>query len=285
VRHLDLVRPLDRDVKDAGSARVGPVVAPEPPSAPAATAAVPSALRPPFWGSVSHPVYVPRGTGRHTSARRAYPLGGGSGTVTLLRGLAGPPVAPFPLFIWEGSVQLGTPRPVNVAIWSSLGRFLEDLPSILNGWVDHTLIMALGRTLVRLRNEMAKIVPRVINDPDAERLYNLSTAETLRRPLTEEYGVAVADTSTVVASWSPPHLAGSAASPVRAPMPTTPQGPPCPFPPHYGAGTSSTTQPFYGVASGPAASPPFFSGPGYYAPEEAPSQGSGPGYGACFGVW
>ena len=53
---------------------------------------------------------------------------------------------------------MGTPRPVNPAVWSSLGRSLGELPSILNNGVDHTLIMALSRTLVRLRNEIATIV-------------------------------------------------------------------------------------------------------------------------------
>jgi len=49
------VRLFDRDLADAGSARVGLVVAPEPPSAPAATSSAPAILRPPFWGVVSRP--------------------------------------------------------------------------------------------------------------------------------------------------------------------------------------------------------------------------------------
>ena len=42
------IRLLDRDLMDAGSARVGLVVAPEPPSVPAATASVPIVLVPPL---------------------------------------------------------------------------------------------------------------------------------------------------------------------------------------------------------------------------------------------
>jgi len=65
--------------------------------------------------------------------------------------------------------------------------------------VDHTLILALSRTWVRLRNEVAKTVSCPVGERDVERLYLLGTVETLRRLLTEEYGNAVADTSTVVA--------------------------------------------------------------------------------------
>jgi len=132
------IRPLDRDLAEAGSASVGLVVAPEPPSAPAATASAPVALRPPLWGEVSRPAYVPRGPGRHARTRRDYQLGGSSGTTPLLGGPPGPPLAPLSLFTWDGSAQLGTPRPVSPAIWSGLGRSLGELPSILNNGVDHT---------------------------------------------------------------------------------------------------------------------------------------------------
>ena len=43
------IRLLDRDLADARSARVGLEVAPEPPSAPAASASAPVLLRPPCW--------------------------------------------------------------------------------------------------------------------------------------------------------------------------------------------------------------------------------------------
>jgi len=59
VTHRHRVRPLDRDLADAGWARVGRVVAPKPPSAPAATASATAALRPPLWGTVSRPAHVP----------------------------------------------------------------------------------------------------------------------------------------------------------------------------------------------------------------------------------
>jgi len=69
------IQPLDRDLADAGSARVGLVVAPEPPSAPADSASAPVVLRPPLWGGVSRPAYVSRGPDRHGRTRRATPLG------------------------------------------------------------------------------------------------------------------------------------------------------------------------------------------------------------------
>jgi len=178
------IRPLDRYLADAGSARVGLVVAPEPPSAPAASASSPIVLRPPPWGGVSRPAYVPRGPGRHARNRRVYPLGDSRVTNPSFGGPPGPPLAPLPLFTWEGSAQLGTPRPVNPAVWSSLGRSLGELPSILNNGVGHTLIMALGHTLVRLRSEVAAIVSRPLGERDVEPPYQLGTAETLRRLLT-----------------------------------------------------------------------------------------------------
>jgi len=154
------IRALERDLADAGWDSVGLVVAPEPPSAPAASASSPLALRPPSWGRVSRPAYVSRVPGRPARTRRVYPLGGSGVTTPSLGGPPGPPLAPLPLCSWDGSAQLSTPRPVNPAKWSSLGRSLGELPSILNIGVDHTLIMALSRTLVRLRNEVASIVSR-----------------------------------------------------------------------------------------------------------------------------
>jgi len=175
---------------------------------------------------------------------------------------------------------LGTPRPVNPAVWSGLGRSLGKLPSILNDGVAHTLIMALSCTLVRLRNEVAAIVSRPLGERDVERLYHLGTVETLRRSLTEEYGNAVADTSTVVARWSLRHLAGSSAPPREAALPAAPRRPPSPSPPHYGTGARSSSQALYGAELGPAANPPTFSGPHYYAPEEDRIRDYDPGYGA-----
>jgi len=195
------IRALDRDLADARSARVGLVVAPEPPSAPAASASAPLALRPPSWGRMARPAYVSRVAGGPARTRRAYPLGDSGVTTSTLGGPPGPPLAPLPLFTREGSGQFGTHRPVNPAIWSSLGRCLGELPSILNNGVDRTLIKALRRALVRLRNEVSAIVSRPLGERDIGPLYQLGTAETLRRYLTEEYGTAVADTSTVVTGW------------------------------------------------------------------------------------
>jgi len=156
------IRDLDRDLADAASARAGLAVAPEPPSAPAASASAPLALRPPSWGRVSRPAYVSRLASRPARLSRAYPLGGSGGTTATLGGPPGPPLEPLPLFTWDGLAQFGTPSPVNPAIWSSLGRSLEELPSILNNGVGHTLIMALSRTFVRLRNEVAAIGSRLL---------------------------------------------------------------------------------------------------------------------------
>jgi len=196
------IRASDRDLADAASARAGLAVAPEPPSAPAASASALLALLAPSWGRVSRPAFVSRLASRPARPRRAYPLGGSGGTTATLGGPPGPPLEPLPLFTWDGSAQFGTPSPVNPAIWSSLGRSLGELPSILNNGVDHTLIMALSRTLVRLRNEVAAIGSRPLGERDVVPLYHLGTVETLRRYLTEEYGTAVAETNTVVAGWS-----------------------------------------------------------------------------------
>jgi len=133
---------------------------------------------------VSRPAYVSRLASRPARPRRAYPLGGSGGTTATLGGPPGPPLEPLPLFTWDGSAQFGTPSPVNPAIWSSLGRSLGELPSILNNGVDHTLITALSRNLVRLRSETAAIGSRPLGERDVVPLYQLGTVETLRRYLT-----------------------------------------------------------------------------------------------------
>jgi len=106
----------------------------------------------------------------------------------------GPPLAPPPLFNWEASTQLGTPRPVNPAIWSGLERSLGELTSIRNNGVDQTFIMALSCTLVRLGHEAAAIVFRPLEEQDTQPLYHLGTAEELRHLLMEENGTAVVTT-------------------------------------------------------------------------------------------
>jgi len=75
-------------------------------------------------------------------------------------------------------------------------------------------------------------------------MYHLSTEEILHHPLTEEYGVAVADTSTVVTGWSLRHLAGSAAPPRGAAMPAAPHRPQSLSRLQYGAGSSFWRNPF-----------------------------------------
>jgi len=255
------IRDLDRDLADAASARAGLAVAPEPPSAPAASASAPLALLPPSWGRVSRPAFVPRSASRPVRPRRAYPLGGSGGMSGTLGGPPGPPLEPLPLFTWDGSAQLGTPSPVNPAIWSSLGRSLGELPSILNNGVDHTLIMALSRTLVRLRNEVATIVSRPLGERDIMPLYHLGTVATLRRYLTEEYGTAVAETNTVVAGWSLRNMSASSAPPRGVALPAAPRRPPSPPPPHYGAGTG-TSPAYYGAGAGSSSHAPDGAGAG-----------------------
>jgi len=234
----------------------------------------------------------------------------------------GPPLEPLPLFTWDGSAQFGTSSPVNPAIWSSLGRSLGELPSILNNGVDLTLIMALSRTLVRLRTEVAALGSRPLGERDVVPLYHLGTVETLRRYLTEDYGTAVAETNTVVAGWSLRNLSASSAPPRGVALPAAPRRPPSPPPPHYGAGsgpspayygagagssshapygagtgsssrapygagTGSSSRALYGAETGPSANPPTYSGAHYYAPEpeEDRSQDYDPGYGARPGGW
>jgi len=206
-------------------------------------------------------------------------------TIPFLGGPPGPPLAPLPLFTWEWSAKLGTPRPVSPAVRSSLGRSLGELPSILNNGVDHTLIMALSRTLVRLLNEISAIVSRPLGERDVGPLYQLGTAETLRRLRAKEDGTAVADTGTVVAGWSLRHLAGSSAPPRGADLPAAPRRPPSPPPPHYGAGAGSLSQALYGAETGPSGNPQIYSGSHYYAPEEDRSQDYDPGYGTRPGGW
>jgi len=90
--------------------------------------------------------------------------------VPLIAGHAGPPLASLPLISWERLAQLGAPRPVDAAAWSSLWRFLEELTRILTHAVDHTRMMSMSRTVVRLRTEMAYIVSRPMEVRDSDSL-------------------------------------------------------------------------------------------------------------------
>ena len=220
-------------------------------------------------------------------------------------------------------LRFGTPSPVILALWSSLGRSFGELPSILKNEVDHTFIMALSRTSVRLRNEVAAIVSRRLRERDIGPLYQLGTVETLRRYLWEEHVTAVVNTNTVVAGWSLRHLAASSAPPREVNFPAAPRRPPSPRPPHYGAGVGysshahygagagsscqapygagagassqapygagagSSSQALYGAEMDPSANPPTYSEAHYYAPEpeEDRSQDHDPGYGTRPGGW
>jgi len=314
VRHDLRIRTLNRELADSGPARYGPaaaVAAALAPSPPASSAVVAHST-PPVWGGVSRPPYATRGGMRNTRARGDY-TPGGSGSAPLIGGRSGPPLGALPLFSWDGSAQLSAAQPVGPAVWSGLGRSLGDLPPIMNNGVDHTLIMALSRAYVRLRNEMVAVTSRPMGDRDADRLYSLGTVESLRRILAEEYGVAVSETNTVLAGWSIRRL-GAAGSPGGSLSPATHKRPPSPSTPHFGAGSGSSTAPpygagsgssagprygpgagsyipshygaasgasaapRYGAATGPSAHPPSPSGPGYYTPDAGPSQGDSPGY-------
>jgi len=68
-------------------------------------------------------------------------------------------------------------------------------------------------------------------------------------------------------------------------MPAASPRPPSPSPPHYGADSSSSAQPFDGVDSGPSLNSPYFSSRQYHAPEDDSSQVRDPGYGARSGGW
>ena len=321
VTHELRLRPLDRDLATAGPNRYGPAALLAPPAAqpaspPASFAGVPYPASP-LGGAVSRP-YTPRGGVRFGRSRRAYP---GGGSVPLIGGRSGPPLAALPLFSWDGAAQLGTPRPVRRAVWDGLARSLGELPPILTNGVDHTLMMALRRTIVRLHNEMAVFVSRPLGDQEAEVLYSLSTLDSVCCLLAEEYCAAVAETNTVLAGWSirnsdsPPVPAGgaiSAATPQRSPSPSSLHygvGSGSSFPPHdgtssgsvapspYGAGSGSATPSHYGAgsgvaipvpygtANGPLAIPLTFSGPAYYFRDEDPCQSYNPDFGSRSGCW
>jgi len=171
--------------------------------------------------------------------------------------------------------------------------------------------MALSRTLVRLRNEVAAFVSRPLRKRDIGPLYQLRTVQNLRRYLMEEYGTAVVDTNKVVAGWSLRHWAASSAPLRGVALPAAPRRPPSPPLPQYGAGAISSShahygagagsssqapywagagvssQALYGAETGPSANPPMYSG-AYYdapAPEEDRSQKYDPGYGTRPGGW
>ena len=228
---------------DSGPPRYGPAaaVAAALASPPPASSAVVAHSTPPLWGGVARPPYAARGGARNTRARRDY-TPGEYGSAPLVGGRSGPPLGALPLFSWEGSAQLSAAQPVGPAVWSGLGRSLGELPPIMNNGVDHTLIMALSRAYVRLRNEMVAVASRPMGDRDADRLYSLGTVDSLRRILAEEYGVAVAETNTVLAGSSirRPWAEGP---PVGSLSPATHQRPPCPSTPHYGPGSGSSAAP------------------------------------------
>jgi len=129
------IRSLDRDLEDAASARAGLVVAPEPPSAPAASASDPLTLLPPSWGRVSRPAFVSRLASRPARPRRAYPLGGSGGTTATLGGPSGPLWRPFLSLRGRGLPSLAplppSTRPYGRVWGVPLGN---SRPSLITGW-------------------------------------------------------------------------------------------------------------------------------------------------------
>jgi len=119
--------------------------------------------------------------------------------------------------------------------------------------------MALSRTLVRLRNEIAAIGSCPLGERDVVPLYQLGTVETLRRYLTEDYGTAVAENNTVVAGWSLRSFSASSAPPRGVALPAAPRRPPSPPPPHYGAGAGSSHA-HYGAGAGSFSHAPYGAG-------------------------
>jgi len=111
---------------------------------------------------------------------------------------------------------------VRRAVWDGLARSLGEHPPILTKGVDNSLMMALSRTLVRLRNEMVVIVSRPMSDREGDMLYSLSTVDSIRRLLAEEYGAAVAETNTVFAGWSIRNMASPPVPAGGGTLPATP---------------------------------------------------------------
>ena len=165
------LRTLDSELADSGPSRLGLAAALAAASAPPPSAYATGAthLILSMWGGVARPLYTALGVARNTRARRTYPVRG-SIPVPRTGGHSGPPVGPMPLGTWEESAQLRTPRLVGPAVPSGLGRSLGDLPPILNNGADNTLIMALSRAYVRLRNEMVSVASLPMGDHDADRL-------------------------------------------------------------------------------------------------------------------
>ena len=98
VPHELRLRPLYRDLALAGPNRYGPAALLAPPAAlppsPAASSAVLPQLAPPLCWAVSRP-YTPRWGGLYGRSRRSHPEGG---SVPLLWGRSGPPLASLPFF-------------------------------------------------------------------------------------------------------------------------------------------------------------------------------------------
>ena len=138
------------------------------------------------------------------------------------------------------------------AVRTCLALSLGELPPILTNEVDRTLMMALSRTFVRLRNEIAALVSRPMGDREADILYSLSTVDSIRRILAEEYGAAVAETNPVLSGRSICILALPPAPARGRTSPAAQQRPPAPSPPHYGVGSGSFAPPPHGTASGSA---------------------------------
>jgi len=211
------LRTLDRELAESGPARhdLGAAITAASAFSPAARAAATSRQPMPMWGGVSLSYSAGVGS-RNTQAWRAYPVAWNS-PVPLMGGWSWFFVGPMPLCSWKEAAQLEPRRPVGPAVWSGLRRSLRDIPPIVNNGVDHTLIMALSRVFVRLRNKMISIASRPLGDREAERQCALGTAESLRRMLAEEHGLVYPSNGSGGSNHRPDISGDASASAVSRP--------------------------------------------------------------------
>jgi len=133
------IRALDRALSDAGSALAGLVVAPEPPSAPAASASAPLSLRPPSWGRVSRPAYVLAWPVDPRDLVGPTPLGVAVGGLLLLGDPRAPLWRPFLYLLGRGRPSLAplspSTRPYGRAWGVPLGNSRQ---SSIMGWTTRS---------------------------------------------------------------------------------------------------------------------------------------------------
>jgi len=105
-----------------------------------------------------------------------------------------------------------------------------------------------------------------MGDREADMRYSLSSVDSVRPLLAEEYGAAVAKTNTFMAGCSIRHLALPPVPAGGGSSPATPQRPPSPSLHHYGVGSGSSVPPRYETGSGSVAPSPYGAGSGSATP-------------------